>query len=147
MLIGKHEFSTDTTTAATAGEIETVASLFGSSLPVDYVDLLNHADGFSGQVKNVDPPHLSTYVSFYSARQVTSHNQTLEVAEFEPGLMLVGSNGGETGFFLRRPAGPGDDPGWVEMSCYEIGEPDAQRRDFETLSDLLTAWIADMNDE
>ena len=69
-------------------------------LPQSYLDLLRTTNGVEGWLSK------DAYLLLWPAEQVPDLNDAYSVAEFAPGLLLIGSDGADTGFALdtrRRP--------------------------------------------
>ena len=71
----------------------------GQSLPPDYEALLLQSDGLEGFAGG------DAYVIFWSASELVDLNVAYAVSEFFPSLILVGTNGGDTGYGFRRVDG------------------------------------------
>lgn len=82
----------------------------------------------------------------YAPEEIGERNETYQVAEYAPGWVLIGDDGGGRGYLVRR-GGPDFDPalGRVEAEVYRIdlgalGEDIADEADFVT--DDLVGWLA-----
>jgi hypothetical protein len=84
---------------ATELEIASLERWAGMQLPKPYLELLKRANGIEGFVAD------DTYLVLWPAGQVAELNEAYSVADFAPGLILIGSDGGDTGYALdvRRP--------------------------------------------
>ncbi len=67
----------------------------GRSLPDDYRAVLLQSDGLEGFVGD------NEYLHLWSCSELVALNQGYCVAEFAPGLTLIGTNGGNTGYGFR----------------------------------------------
>jgi hypothetical protein len=76
---------------ARATEIDAAERALGCRLPGDYRRFLEESDGFEGFVDGV------LYLALWRARELHSRNEGFHVAEFFPGLTLLGTNGGGSG--------------------------------------------------
>lgn len=63
-------------------------------LPLDYKQLLQAADGAEGFVGEF-------YIHLWSIDELIELNASYEVAKFAPGITLIGTNGGDTGYGFR----------------------------------------------
>lgn len=74
----------------------------GLKLPAEYVEFLKFADGGEGFVGK------NAYVMLWSGEELASMNQSYEVQNYAPGLLIFGSNGGGEayGFDTRTPQWP-----------------------------------------
>lgn len=64
----------------------------------DYAAFLLRYDGAEGFVG-------SSYIALWSAAQTRELNEAYRVAEFVPGILLVGTDGGDTGFGIDEATG------------------------------------------
>lgn len=62
-------------------------------LPAQYADFLMQSNGGEGAVGNA-------YLVLWSLEELEGLNQLYEVSRFAPGLFLIGSDGGDTGYGL-----------------------------------------------
>jgi hypothetical protein len=69
-----------------------MSSSLGISLPADYVEFLRSTNGAEGPVGE------QSYVSVWPVEEVKVLNDEYAVSEFAPGLLLFGSDGGDTGY-------------------------------------------------
>jgi hypothetical protein len=74
----------------------------GDCLPEDYKQFLRHSDGGQGFVLS------SAYLILWPVEQLLEMNKAYEVAEYAPGLVLFGSDGGgeALAFDMRSDAKP-----------------------------------------
>ena len=70
---------------------EMISSLAGD-LPTDYLEFLRSTNGAEGPVGE------KSYVSVWPAEEVKVLNDEYAVSEFAPGLLLFGSDGGDTAY-------------------------------------------------
>jgi len=87
---------------ATSFEIDALEDEAKTSLPGEYRDFLYVTDGGYGIVGSTG------YVMLWRVNELLRFNREYEVAEYAPGLLLFGSNGGGEGFAfdLRIPNKP-----------------------------------------
>ena len=69
------------------------------SLPGDFRDFLLVANGGEGMIGE-------NYVMLWSADELGQHNESLQVNEYAPGLLLFGSDGGGEAFAFDTRAAP-----------------------------------------
>lgn len=80
-----------------------IASLemtIGISLPIEYRDFLKITNGFEGFLAN------NRYLILWPIEQIAELNEAYNVAEFAPGLLLIGSDGGDTGYGFDTRSDP-----------------------------------------
>jgi SMI1 / KNR4 family (SUKH-1) len=111
---------------ATELEIASLEKWAGTQLPKPYLDLIKRTNGVEGFVTD------DAYLILWSAGQVAELNEAYSVAEFAPGLILIGSNGGDTGYAidLRRPSTNIQELPLVGMSLNEAREVGTDFEDF-----------------
>ena len=102
----------------------------GLSFPPDYEALLLETDGLEGFVIG------DAYVMFWSVSELVDLNAGYAVAEFVPGVVLVGTNGGDTGVEFRRVDGHVE---YVAVPLVGRG-PDA----VSPLGPTLETWLAQL---
>ena len=64
----------------------------GVELPQSYLDLLKMTNGVEGFASE------NNYLVLWPADQIAQLNEAYSVGEFAPGLLLIGSNGSDSGF-------------------------------------------------
>ena len=64
----------------------------GAAIPADYLEFLRSTNGAEGAIGG------KAYVTIWPAEEVTVLNEEYAVNEFAPGLLLFGSDGGDTGY-------------------------------------------------
>lgn len=69
-----------------------ILSRLGSSIPPDYREFLTRFDGVEGFVS------VDQYLMLWRAEDICKLNSAYGVDEFAPGILLLGSDGGDTGF-------------------------------------------------
>jgi len=74
--------------------ISDVEAAIGTSLPPDYRLLLQETNGFEGFVDAND----EVFLSFWSVADIPELNGAYSVGEFLPGVVLLGTDGGDTGY-------------------------------------------------
>lgn len=101
--------------SATASAIERFQTDSGVKLPEDYVGFLLHSNGADGPVGETG------YVSMWAIDELSELNGGYRVAEYAPGLLLFGSDGGDEAFAfdLRDSAMPIVEVPFVGMSLDE----------------------------
>ena len=77
---------------ASSLEIEAAERALGRPLPEDYRGFLRRSNGAEGFVGP------DAYVMLWSTRELVELNEAYAVSEFAPGLVLVGTNGSDTGY-------------------------------------------------
>jgi SMI1 / KNR4 family (SUKH-1) len=88
----------------------------GWLLPEDYKQFLRWANGGQGIIGS------NTYVTLWSLEDLTEMNRAYETANFAPGLLLFGSDGGDEAyaFDMRIEAKPVVSVPFVGMNLNEI---------------------------
>lgn len=82
---------------ASEARIEDAERALSRELPDDYKELLHETDGFEGFVGS------DSYLLMWSLADVPALNEAYAVADFLPGVTLLGTNGADTGYgFTRR---------------------------------------------
>lgn len=84
---------------ATAGALHDAERQRGQSLPVDYKAMLLESDGLEGFISE------DVYISLWSASDLARLNDGHAVSEFIPGVTLLGTDGGNTGYGFRNTSG------------------------------------------
>ncbi len=77
---------------ATEEQLAAVEAELGRRLPEDYRQVLRDSDGLEGFVAP------ETYLSLWSTSDLASLNEAYAVGEFLPGVVLLGTDGGDTGY-------------------------------------------------
>lgn len=113
---------------ATEAGVAAAEAALGAPLPGHYRDFLRRADGGEG-------PLGSGYLALWTVAELSELNRSYSVDELVPGLLLVGSDGGNTGYALdlRADAAPVVSVPFVPMD-HRLVEPIG-----DTIVDLLTA--------
>lgn len=73
-------------------QIETVERELGCNLPEDYRTFLRTSNGLEGFVSS------EAYLILWPVQEIIFLNTAYATAEFAPGLVLIGTNGGDTGY-------------------------------------------------
>ena len=144
MELGKYIFEGQYSDNAPDEDVKLVETLYGSKLPIDYLEVLKSLDGFSGEVKKASDSESYAFVSFIHAGDVVSANHQFPMVEFEPKLMLVGSDGAGTGLFLERHEEGCSLKPWVALPFIGLTDGDPNWRvnySFATLNDLLDLMV------
>jgi SMI1 / KNR4 family (SUKH-1) len=111
---------------ASGSEIASLERWATTELPKPYLDLLRRTNGVEGFVTD------DAYLIIWAVGQVPELNEAYSVAEFAPGLILIGTNGGDTGYALdlrRSPCSIMEVP-LVGMSLDEAREVGTDFEDF-----------------
>jgi hypothetical protein len=69
-----------------------VQARLGVQLPADYIAWLQRSNGATGALGE------SNYVDLWPVEDLIDRNAAYNVAEFAPGLLLFGTDGGDEGF-------------------------------------------------
>jgi hypothetical protein len=77
---------------ANLSDIRLFEEEYGRPLPVDYVAFLMYANGGNGFVDG------HSYISLWRVEEITKLNDAYKVAEYMPGLLVFGSDGGGEAF-------------------------------------------------
>lgn len=88
--------SLETRSGVVQGALRDAEQQLGRALPEDYKAVLLESDGIEGFIG------ADAYVSLWSAADLASLNDAYAVAEFAPGVTLLGTDGGETGYGFRK---------------------------------------------
>jgi len=80
-------------------EIALVENVTGRHFPADYKEVLREHNGLECFVGK------KGYLALWSTAEVLELNQAYAVAEFAPGLTLIGANGGNDGYGLAEVDG------------------------------------------
>lgn len=81
---------------ATVAKIEAVERSLGQRLPDDYAAVLRETDGAEGFLSH------NAYIQLWSTNDLPSLNEGYAPSEAVPGLVLIGTNGGNTGYGFRQ---------------------------------------------
>jgi hypothetical protein len=113
---------------ATAEAVSEAEAALGRPLPSHYRRFLSEADGCEGTIGN-------GYIALWRVNDLAELNAAYAVDEFAPGLLLVGSDGGDTAYALdlKREASPVVSVPFVPMDYHLVEDIGA------TISDLLAA--------
>ena len=84
-----------TRTGASPSQLVETEQRLGRSLPADYRAVLLQSDGLEGFVGEIE------YLHLWSTLEIAERNHGYRVAEFAPGLILIGTNGGNSGYGFR----------------------------------------------
>jgi hypothetical protein len=111
---------------ATDLEIASLEMWVGRQLPKSYLDLLRRTNGIEGFVSD------DAYLILWSSEQVAGLNEAYSVAEFAPGLLLIGTDGSNTGYALdlRRSSSSMKQVPLVGMSLDEAKDVGTDFEDF-----------------
>jgi hypothetical protein len=82
---------------ASAAQVKEAERVLSFELPADYKELLLQTNGLEGFVSP------TSYLLLWSIADVPELNEGYAVADFLPGVVLLGTDGGDTGYgFARR---------------------------------------------
>jgi len=84
---------------ATEAVLDEVERTLGSPLPRDYRAFLMETDGLEGFLNEEE------YLILWSSEDLVEMNEGYAVAEFAPGVTLVGTDGGGNGYGLTSKGG------------------------------------------
>lgn len=79
-------------------EIEAISRSLSVPLPAEYVGLLASANGIVGRCGE-------SYLQLWQVEQIAELNVAYDVASFAPGLVLIGSDGGDVAYGYVHRAG------------------------------------------
>lgn len=85
--------SVDTHGPASHDAIATLEQQINASLPPSYRDLLLRSNGLEGFIGN-------NYLVLWPIEEIIELNAAYGVSEFAPGILLIGSNGGGSGYAI-----------------------------------------------
>ena len=109
-----------------ADELNAALGNDSDRLPADYSELLQSANGVEGAVGN-------SYIQLWSVDQILILNDQYSTQQFCPGLLLIGSDGGGTGYGFLEIGGT---PWYVAAPLVGLS-PDAITK----LSQSLTGFV------
>lgn len=83
---------------ASLADVANAERALGARFPEDYRHFLTQSDGLEGPIGR------SGYLMLFSVRDLAEINEAADVAEFAPGFVIIGSDGGGTtyGFISGR---------------------------------------------
>jgi len=93
------------------------------NLPKDILDFLRFSNGAEGSIGN-------TYLSLWSAEEIPMLNEAYRVIEFAPGLVIFGSDGGNTAYAYNKIAKVIVKVPFVGMSLQEVNQISNSLKDF-----------------
>jgi len=88
--------SCETRGGAVEGALDDAEQQLGRALPDDYKAVLQESDGLEGFIS------ADAYISLWSTADLASLNEAYAVAEFVPEVILLGTDGGDTGYGYRK---------------------------------------------
>lgn len=114
---------------ATLDDVSAAEDALGAAIPSSYREFLAIASGGEGPIGE------ESYVVLWSATELAERNQGYKMdPEYAPGLLLIGSDGGNEVFALRASDG-------LFVSAPLIGmSPDAAQARGRTLQEFLTSF-------
>jgi hypothetical protein len=80
---------------ASESAVRNAEEQLGRPLPEDYKGVLRESDGCEGFISE------HSYVLLWSTTELANLNDAYRVSEFLPGVTLVGTDGGDTGYGFR----------------------------------------------
>lgn len=86
----------ETRDGATEEALHGAEEQLGQPLPEDYKALLLESDGLEGFISD------DVYISLWRASELPNLNSAYAVSEFVPGVTLLGTDGGDTGYGFRK---------------------------------------------
>lgn len=98
---------------AARSSIQRIQSSLGIVLPLDYVTFLNISDGAEGPIG-------TTYLALWSTEEIPRLNEASGVKEFLPGLVIFGSDGGDTAYAFRKDGSDIVQAPFVGMAASEV---------------------------
>lgn len=112
---------------ASESALQALERRLGRPLPADYKGVLAWSDGLEGFVRD------EAFIMLWSTSDLASLNDDYEVSEFVPGLTLIGTDGGDTGYGFQRV---GDGVEYVSVPLVGM-EPDAVVAHGKTFMELI----------
>lgn len=99
------------------------------SFPQDYIDFMKQNNGGEGVIGN------GWYVRFWPLQELKEANEDYMVSEFAPQLFLIGTDGGDTAFGLKKREGV-----FIDVPFIGLSDDDARERgkDFKELLSFLS---------
>lgn len=114
------------------GDLERLVSSLHAQLPADYLEFMRVSNGAEGPVGE------DAYVVLWPVEEIFELNETYRVDDFAPGLVLFGTDGGNTGFAFDRRA---EDPQIVSVPLVGMSLGEVELRG-STLTALLRGLSA-----
>jgi hypothetical protein len=103
---------------ASAESLAAVEAYAGHKLPESYLRLLRWKDGFQALVSTDFDSDRGGYLILYSAGEVVETNEGYNIKEYEPGRLLVGTDGGLEAYLIEL-----DGTRWFEVPWLDLGDP------------------------
>lgn len=99
--------------------------------PSDYIDFMKQYNGGEGVISD------GWYVRFWPLEELQEANEDYIVSEFAPKLLLIGSDGGDTAFGIKRQEGV-----FVEVPFIGLSDDNAIERgvDFKQFLSFLSRF-------
>lgn len=85
--------SLDLNDPADLNVIQNVEEQLGFLFPKEYVNFLLHANGGEGPIGE-------NYLQLWSVEELIKDNEGYNVEEFAPGMLIIGSDGGDTAYCI-----------------------------------------------
>lgn len=100
----------------TKGIIEQAEKSLNVKFPFDYKQFIEAFNGAEGEIGE------NSYIVFWSVEDIIELNEAYEVNQFAPGLILIGSNGGNTAyaFDIRFESKPIIEVPFIGMDLDEV---------------------------
>jgi hypothetical protein len=87
--------------------------------------------------------YLPDGTAIYGPHSIAERNETYEVAEYAPGWVLIGDDGGGLGYLMRAAAGPARGREAAEVYRLDLGAlSEDVEADGEFVTDDLCGWLA-----
>jgi hypothetical protein len=111
---------------ASQAEISALQQWAVVELPRPYIGLLRRSNGVEGFVSG------ESYLILYAADQIPALNKASGVNQFAPGLLLIGSDGSDTGyaFDTRHQPMPVVEVPFVGMALHQVRRVGSDFEDF-----------------
>ncbi len=111
---------------ATSASLDDLLQWVAKPLPSAYLELMRRSNGIEGPVGE------DNYIMLWPVEEIKELNEGYAVAEFAPGLLLIGSDGGGTGyaFDTRHDSMPVVEVPFVGMSHEEAETVGSSVEDF-----------------
>lgn len=85
--------SLDLNDSADPNVIRNVEDQLGFQFPKEYVNFLLHSNGGEGPIGD-------NYLQLWKVEELIENSEGYSVEEFAPGLLIIGSNGGDTAYCI-----------------------------------------------
>jgi len=112
--------------------IDEVRKTLGKPLPNSYVEFLKEMNGVEGFIGS------TVYLVLWPADKLAAYNEMYGVCEFAPDLVLIGSDGGNTGYAIDTRVSGGE---FAEVPLVGMSHDDTTKIS-NTMSDFLASLRA-----